>query len=90
MLGSADSTNVQGEEQTKLDVFANRLFVQCLRNRNIVCGLVSEEDEEVIHLGDKQACQNRNEEGTLSDFIGGAYQTKLIFVGACIFFYTMF
>lgn len=51
--GSAGTVNVQGEEQTSLDVFANNLFVQCLRNRNIVCGLVSEEDDEVIKMNEQ-------------------------------------
>lgn len=59
VLGSASTQNVQGEEQTKLDVFANQLFVQCLRNRNIVCGLVSEEDEEVIEVPEQHGKTNR-------------------------------
>jgi fructose-1,6-bisphosphatase I len=52
VTGSAGKVNVQGEEQTTLDVFANKLFVQCLRNRNIVCGLVSEEEDVVIQMNE--------------------------------------
>ncbi len=52
VTGYAGKVNVQGEEQTSLDVFANKLFVQCLRNRNIVCGLVSEEEDVVIQMNE--------------------------------------
>ncbi|MEM6397990.1 MAG: class 1 fructose-bisphosphatase [Bacteroidota bacterium] len=48
ITGSVGSTNVQGEEQQKLDVFAHDTFVNTLINRQIVCGLVSEESEEFI------------------------------------------
>jgi fructose-1,6-bisphosphatase I len=51
--GYAGKVNIQGEEQTSLDVFANNLFVQCLRNRNIVCGLVSEEEDVVVHMNEQ-------------------------------------
>jgi len=58
VMGSAGTTNVQGEVQTSLDVFANKLFVQCLRNRNIVCGLVSEEDDDIIACSQSQSANN--------------------------------
>ncbi|KAF4658518.1 hypothetical protein FOZ61_005550 [Perkinsus olseni] len=54
VLGMANHTNVQGEAQTKLDLFANKLFVQCLRNRDVVCGMVSEEEEDIIEAGSHQ------------------------------------
>jgi fructose-1,6-bisphosphatase I len=56
--GLAGNTNVQGEVQTALDVFANKLFVQCLRNRNIVCGLVSEEEDVVIQMSEQHQASN--------------------------------
>lgn len=58
VIGTAGKTNVQGEVQTSLDVFANKLFVQCLRNRNIVCGLVSEEEDVVIQVNEKHRTEN--------------------------------
>ena len=58
VTGSAGKINVQGEEQTSLDVFANKLFVQCLRNRNIVCGLVSEEEDVVIQMNERHRTSN--------------------------------
>ncbi|MDG1314243.1 MAG: fructose-bisphosphatase class I, partial [Flavobacteriaceae bacterium] len=36
VLGPVGDTNVQGEDQQKLDVYANEKFIQTLVNRNIV------------------------------------------------------
>ena len=58
VLGNIGKTNIQGEEQTNLDDFANKLFVQCLRNRNIVCGLVSEEEDVVIQMNETHSNSN--------------------------------
>jgi fructose-1,6-bisphosphatase I len=48
ILGSAGETNVQGEPQQKLDVYANQALLQCLRLRDKVAILVSEENEEPV------------------------------------------
>jgi fructose-1,6-bisphosphatase I/sedoheptulose-1,7-bisphosphatase/fructose-1,6-bisphosphatase I len=48
VLGSLSSTNVQGETQKKLDVLANDIFIETLSSRNLVSGLVSEENENPI------------------------------------------
>lgn len=48
ITGGVGSTNVQGEQQQKLDVLANEIFIQTLINREIVCGICSEENEEFI------------------------------------------
>ena len=37
IIGAAGETNIQGEDQQKLDVYANTKFIQTLKNRNIVC-----------------------------------------------------
>jgi fructose-1,6-bisphosphatase I len=44
--GSAGATNVQGETQQKLDVYANQALVHCLGVRDSVAALISEENEE--------------------------------------------
>jgi fructose-1,6-bisphosphatase I len=44
ILGASGDTNIQGENQQKLDVLANEKFIQTLTNREIVCGIASEED----------------------------------------------
>src|SRR5579875_2131625 len=48
ILGSAGDTNVQGETQQKLDVFANQALLHCLGLRDSVAILVSEENEEPV------------------------------------------
>jgi fructose-1,6-bisphosphatase I len=50
IIGGAGDVNVQGEDQQKLDVFANEKFIQAIRNRDIACGIVSEEEEEFITI----------------------------------------
>lgn len=50
ILGSGGNTNVQGEQQQKLDVLANQLFIETLTNREIVCGIASEEEESFISI----------------------------------------
>ena len=40
--------NIQYEKQQKLDVYANEKFIKTLINRNIVCGIASEEEDSFI------------------------------------------
>jgi len=56
LFGNSGEVNVQGESQQKLDIFANDTFIQALVNRDIVCGIVSEEDDDfiVVNGSDKQ------------------------------------
>ena len=44
----------QGEEQQKLDVIANRLFIDYLRNSFTTCLLVSEEMDTVVEVEAEQ------------------------------------
>ena len=48
ILGFDGSTNVQGEEVMKLDVFANDHFIDALSYGGQVCVIGSEENEEII------------------------------------------
>lgn len=50
ILGSVGESNVQGEEQQKLDVYANEVFINALKNREIVCGIASEEEDSYINI----------------------------------------
>lgn len=50
IIGGAGEVNVQGENQQKLDVFANKTFIQAIINRDIACGIVSEEEDNFISL----------------------------------------
>ncbi|GLJ54767.1 hypothetical protein SUGI_1176410 [Cryptomeria japonica] len=50
LIGLAGETNVQGEEQKKLDVLSNEVFVKALVSSGRTCILVSEEDEEATFV----------------------------------------
>jgi fructose-1,6-bisphosphatase I len=52
ILGSAGAVNVQGEEQQKLDVFANEALKDSVSHTGRVCVMASEEDEEVIPIAE--------------------------------------
>lgn len=46
--GYFGETNIQGEEQKKLDVFANNHFIAALKHGGMVCAIASEENEDLI------------------------------------------
>ncbi len=48
ILGAAGVQNVQGEEQQKLDIFANETLKNCLKHTGRVCVMGSEEDDDII------------------------------------------
>ncbi|MEO9510900.1 MAG: class 1 fructose-bisphosphatase [Flavobacteriaceae bacterium] len=56
IIGEVGDTNIQGENQQKLDVLANEKFIQTLSKREIVCGIASEEEDDFISINsfDKQ------------------------------------
>jgi fructose-1,6-bisphosphatase I len=54
IVGAAGASNVQGEAQQKLDVYANKALLHCLGLRDTVGALISEENEEPI-VFDRQA-----------------------------------
>jgi fructose-1,6-bisphosphatase I len=53
ILGSAGTTNIQDEEQQKLDVFANETMTNSLNHTGRVCVMASEEDEQIIPVPDQ-------------------------------------
>ena len=48
IYGAIGAQNVQGEQQQKLDVYANQALLYCLGLRDSVAALVSEEDEQPV------------------------------------------
>ncbi|HSD13659.1 MAG TPA: class 1 fructose-bisphosphatase [Flavobacterium sp.] len=58
IVGAAGEQNVQGEDQQKLDVYANEVFIQTLINREIVCGIASEENDDFITVHGKAGDDN--------------------------------
>lgn len=52
ILGTSGNINVQGEDQKKLDVFADETFISALQASGEVCGIVTEENQEIITFED--------------------------------------
>lgn len=50
VLGLAGTENVQGEDQKKLDIISNDIFVDAVVRSGAVCGMVSEEIPEVMSV----------------------------------------
>ncbi|MGB3775503.1 MAG: class 1 fructose-bisphosphatase [Leeuwenhoekiella sp.] len=48
ILGKMGNQNVQGEEQAKLDVMANDVFISTLKSRGEICGIASEELDDFL------------------------------------------
>lgn len=71
ITGTVGNVNIQGEEQKKLDVFANNVFINALTNRNIVCGIVSEENEDFIPISGTNNA-NRNKYVVVMDPLDGS------------------
>ncbi len=53
ILGKHGATNVQGEEQMKLDVYANDTLISVLQNSADCAGIASEENDEFVCFGDE-------------------------------------
>jgi len=48
ILGASGAENVQGEQQMKLDLYANEKLKAALKARGIVAGIASEEEDEIV------------------------------------------
>ncbi|MCK0148343.1 class 1 fructose-bisphosphatase [Arenibacter sp. F26102] len=71
ILGDAGNTNIQGENQQKLDVYANTKFIQTLVQRGIVCGIASEEEDDFIAVNSHDG-KNNNSYVVLIDPLDGS------------------
>jgi fructose-1,6-bisphosphatase I len=71
ILGNAGDTNIQGEDQQKLDVYANNAFIKTLTNREIVCGIASEEEDDFITIKGRNE-KNDNKYVVLIDPLDGS------------------
>lgn len=50
ILGRAGATNIQGEQQQKLDVFADDIIFRICDHTGRLCAMASEEREEIIYI----------------------------------------
>ena len=71
IIGSTGKQNIQSEKQQKLDVYANEKFINTLINRNIVCGIASEEEETFISINSNDK-NNQNKYVVLIDPLDGS------------------
>ncbi len=71
ILGAAGDTNIQGEDQQKLDVYANTIFMETLTNREIVCGIASEEEDDFVTISGNDK-SNDNKYVVLIDPLDGS------------------
>lgn len=71
IIGAAGDVNIQGEDQQKLDVYANDKFIQTLIKRNIVCGIASEEEDSFITVNSQDE-NHQNKYVVLIDPLDGS------------------
>lgn len=71
IIGAVGEINAQGEDQQKLDVYANNKFIQTLINRNIVCGIASEEEDDFITINSQDE-NHQNKYVVLIDPLDGS------------------
>ncbi len=57
--GYFGATNVQGEDQKKLDVYANEQFINALKHGGQCAALASEENEDLIIFGNKYSMEGK-------------------------------
>jgi len=59
ILGKHGATNVQGEEQMKLDVYADEMLISVLRNSEDCAGIASEENDDFIAFDDNYSINSK-------------------------------
>ena len=59
ILGKQGATNVQGEEQMKLDVYADETLISVLRNSADCAGIASEENDDIVCFDDEFSMQSK-------------------------------
>jgi fructose-1,6-bisphosphatase I len=59
ILGKHGATNVQGEEQMKLDIYANETLISVLENSNDCAGIASEENDDFVAFTDEYSWNSK-------------------------------
>ncbi len=59
IIGQFGATNVQGEEQMKLDVYSDEMLINILRNSSECAGIASEENDEFVAFDDPYSVQSK-------------------------------
>lgn len=59
ILGAHGAVNVQGEEQMKLDVFADQVLINVLKNSSDCAGIASEENDSFVAFTDEHSMNSK-------------------------------
>lgn len=59
ILGAQGETNIQGEEQQKLDVVADVAFIEAFKSGHQVCGIASEENDDFLAFDNPASLQGK-------------------------------
>lgn len=59
IIGQYGSTNIQGEEQMKLDVYSDEMLINILRNSDECSGIASEENDSFIAFDDEYSINSK-------------------------------
>lgn len=59
ILGAAGNENIQGEEQQKLDVYADNQFINAFRTGGEVCAIASEENDDFLPFENQPSCDGK-------------------------------
>ena len=71
ITGAAGDTNIQVEDQQKLDIYANDTFIRTITDRNIVCGIASEEEDDFVTINSQDE-KHQNKYVVLIDPLDGS------------------
>ena len=71
IIGESGDTNIQGEDQQMLDIYANDLFIKAMTRRNIVCGIASEEEDYFVAINSQDE-NHQNKYVVLIDPLDGS------------------
>jgi fructose-1,6-bisphosphatase I len=59
ILGAHGAVNVQGEEQMKLDIYANEILINVLKNSTDCAGIASEENDDFLAFDDEHSQKSK-------------------------------
>jgi fructose-1,6-bisphosphatase I len=59
VIGKYGATNIQGEEQMKLDVYSDEMLINVLRNSNECSGVASEENDNFVCFEDEYSVHSK-------------------------------
>jgi fructose-1,6-bisphosphatase I len=87
ILGYSGITNIQGKAQQKLDIYTNDVFINAITNRAVVCGIVSEENDDFIILNGSNNSMNNKYVVIMDPLDGSSYIDVNVSVGTIFSIY---